>query len=73
MMTAGEIYRELSKFGFWAAQSRKMRWIAARYYAGVESLDELTATTGCGSSCGCCKELALQILDEHRRVLPLVA
>ena len=41
--------------------------------SGVESLDELTASTGCGSSCGCCKELALQILDEHRSVLPMVA
>ncbi|MBE5316657.1 MAG: (2Fe-2S)-binding protein [Xanthomonadales bacterium] len=41
--------------------------------SGVESLDELSATTGCGSSCGCCKALALEILDAHRCPFPMVA
>lgn len=41
---------------------------------GVDGLAELTASTGCGGSCGCCRELALQILDETRAcALPLLA
>jgi bacterioferritin-associated ferredoxin len=41
---------------------------------GVEGLDGLAAATGCGSSCGCCRELAVQILDEARALaLPMVA
>ena len=41
MMSAYELYRTLSGEKWWASQSRAMRWIAARFYAGVESLDEL--------------------------------
>ena len=40
-MKAYHIYKELSKESWWSKQSRAMRWIAARYYAGVESVDEL--------------------------------
>lgn len=40
-MKANTLYNELSKVAHWAAQSRKVRWLAARYYAGVESLAEL--------------------------------
>lgn len=32
--------------------------------AGIRSLDELAAATGCGSGCGCCREMAEQLLDE---------
>jgi len=41
MMSAYELYQTLSGEKWWASQSRAMRWIAARFYAGVESLDEL--------------------------------
>jgi len=42
--------------------------------SGVEGMAELTASTGCGGSCGCCRELALQILDETRAcALPVLA
>ena len=56
-MTAHEIYRHLSATGWWSDQPRSMRWAAARYYAGVESRDELflRAThkpTGVGGSFG---------------------
>ncbi len=32
--------------------------------AGIRSLEELTAATGCGAGCGCCREMAEQLLDE---------
>ena len=38
--------------------------------AGVNGLAELSAATGCAGSCGCCAELALQVLEEAR-ALPL--
>ncbi len=43
--------------------------------AGTTELAELTASTGCAGSCGCCAELALQILEEtHARfALPVAA
>lgn len=44
-MKAGQLFRELSRESWWASQSVKMRWIAARYYAGVESLLDLRART----------------------------
>ncbi len=35
---------------------------------GVHSLSELTRRTGCAGSCGCCAELAEEVLqDEHER------
>ena len=42
-MKAAQLFRELSRESWWASQPRKMRWIAARYYAGVESFEELKA------------------------------
>jgi hypothetical protein len=40
-MTAYELFRTLSGEQWWSSQSRAMRWIAARYYAGVESIEDL--------------------------------
>ena len=40
-MTAREIYASLSGCNGWREQSRKVRWCASRYYAGVDSADEL--------------------------------
>jgi len=40
-MTAALIFEELSKVGRWAQQPRKMRWAAARYYSGADSLEQL--------------------------------
>jgi len=35
---------------------------------GVYSLSELTRRTGCAGTCGCCAELADEVLrDEHER------
>lgn len=42
-MTFGEIYRSLSSEPWWAAQSRAMRVLAARYYAGIDSFAQLLA------------------------------
>lgn len=38
--------------------------------AGARDLAELSAMTGCAGSCGCCAELAMQIMEEAR-ALPL--
>lgn len=46
---------------------RQVREAAA---AGCETLPELTARTGCGGGCGCCAELARQILAETRAERP---
>jgi len=35
--------------------------------AGVSSLGELAALTGCGTGCGSCGEVAQNLLDEHHR------
>lgn len=40
-MTVGEIKRELSKTQFWGSQPRQVLILAARYYAGVDSLAQL--------------------------------
>jgi hypothetical protein len=40
-MTVGEIYRTLSQVGWWADQPHKMRVLAARYYAGVDTPRQL--------------------------------
>lgn len=37
-MTAYTIYRELSTTVWWAGQPRKVRWLAARFYSGADSL-----------------------------------
>lgn len=31
---------------------------------GCRDLAELTARTGCGGTCGCCRELAAEVLGE---------
>jgi hypothetical protein len=36
-MTAYRLFCELSRVAWWAEQSRKVRWLAARYYIGVDS------------------------------------
>jgi hypothetical protein len=41
-MRAYAIFRSLScEKSWWGTQSRKVRWLAARYYAGVDTVDEL--------------------------------
>lgn len=40
-MNVGELARELQKTNFWASQPRKVLILAARYYSGVDSLDQL--------------------------------
>ena len=42
-MMVGEIFRALSQESFWAGCSVKMRLLASRYYAGVDSLNDLRA------------------------------
>jgi bacterioferritin-associated ferredoxin len=32
---------------------------------GVSTLDALAAETGCGTTCGCCREFALRILEDN--------
>ncbi len=53
------------------------RTVRAAAREGVHSLAELTRRTGCAGGCGCCAELAEQLLrDEHARscdVSPLPA
>jgi len=40
-MNAYQYFKHLSLVPGWAAQTRKVRWLAARYYAGVDSLSQL--------------------------------
>lgn len=40
-MTAYQIYCELKKVGGWANESRKVLWLAARYYSGADSYETL--------------------------------
>jgi bacterioferritin-associated ferredoxin len=44
-----------------AVTDRQVRAAAA---AGVESLDQLTLHLGVGAGCGCCREMAQQMLAE---------
>ena len=39
--------------------------VRAAACAGVRDMDALTARTGCGSGCGCCREFASNLLAEH--------
>ena len=39
--------------------------------AGCRSMTELTMRTGAGSNCGCCVEMATQVLDEANAVIAL--
>ena len=43
--SAYSIYKTLSGESFWTGCTDRMRWIAARYYAGVETIDDLRART----------------------------
>lgn len=36
--------------------------------AGCRSVSELTMRTGCGANCGCCLEMAAQLLEERTTV-----
>lgn len=38
--------------------------------AGASSLEDLAAMTGCGTVCGCCREVAAQTLSEVRPPVP---
>ena len=40
-MTANELYQELSQCDWWASQTRKVRWLASRYYTEVDTLDQI--------------------------------
>jgi hypothetical protein len=40
-MKAGEIYRTLSNEPSWSNKTRAVRWLASRYYAGVDTYYEL--------------------------------
>jgi hypothetical protein len=40
-MKASEIYRALSQELHWAAKTDRVRWLASRYYAGVDTLIQL--------------------------------
>lgn len=42
-MRAYDIYLTLTSEPFWASLSRRVRWAASRYYAGVDSLNQLRA------------------------------
>jgi len=42
------------------------RTIREAAQSGAQSLAELSAMTGCGSSCGSCRELAEEILESAR-------
>jgi hypothetical protein len=44
-MKANEIYRSLSSEPHWATKSKSVRWLASRYYAGVDTLEQLWNTT----------------------------
>jgi bacterioferritin-associated ferredoxin len=44
-----------------AVTDRQVRAAAA---AGVDSLDQLTMRLGVGAGCGCCREMAQQMLAE---------
>ena len=40
-MKAFDIYRQLCCEQWWASQRQAVRWVASRYYSGVESVYEL--------------------------------
>ena len=44
-MTARDIFTSLSGCDGWREESKKVRWAASRYYAGVDSADELYRLT----------------------------
>ena len=38
--------------------------IRSAVVGGVRNLQQLTRMTGCGSTCGCCKEMAANVLKQ---------
>lgn len=40
------------------------RDVAQAKAQGCSSLDDLAMRTGCGTTCGCCRDFAQQLLDE---------
>jgi bacterioferritin-associated ferredoxin len=40
------------------------RDVAQAKAQGCRSVDELAMRTGCGTTCGCCRDFAQQLLDE---------
>jgi bacterioferritin-associated ferredoxin len=32
--------------------------------SGIRNLQQLARATGCGSSCGCCKEMAVEVIQQ---------
>lgn len=43
--------------------------VRAAACAGVRDFDALTARTGCGSGCGCCREFASSLLAEQIQLI----
>lgn len=43
MITFGQLYRSLSSEEWWSSQPEKVRVLAARYYTGIDSYDQLVA------------------------------
>ncbi len=43
--------------------------VKAAACAGVRDLDGLSARTGCGSGCGCCREFAMDVLNTHAAMI----
>jgi bacterioferritin-associated ferredoxin len=39
--------------------------VAAAAAGGAQSLDDLAMSLGVGTSCGCCREFAQQLLETH--------
>ena len=48
-MKSYELFKELSKQSYWSKKSRKIRFLAARYYTGVDSLEQLRQAMAYGS------------------------
>ncbi len=65
-MKASDLYRNLSKERWWASQRKIMRWAAARYYAGVDTLEQLWDSTKPRPVCGL-YELAPELTEEEVR------
>lgn len=42
-MKARDIYKSLSSERYWSQKSERVRWWASRYYAGIETLEQLYA------------------------------
>lgn len=69
MMTANEIYRELGKVGSWAKESRKVRWLAARYYSGADQIEDLKAHAHADDESGAGAEFRPLLTTEQVRMI----